>query len=178
MTTDRVFAAFARDGRHGLGVAEVPLAGFCISAFVVVSDRSQPGTVLLGHLNPDAPWDHIGALDRERAAVHSKGWMIPSSHLMYGEAPGQAAERILTEQLGLEGVPLGAPGILSEVYAPKRFPEKGGHWDLGFVFRVAVDPSSVDLRHPAWRDLKFVDYQTLDPAEVARSHEDVLAAVF
>lgn len=177
MTTDRVFAAFARDGRHGLGVAEVPPAGFCVSAFVVVSDRSRAGTVLLGHLNPGAPWDHIGALDRERTIAHSKGWMIPSSHLIYGESPRQAAERVLREQLGLEGVSIGAPEILSDVYTPKRFPERGDHWDLGFVFKVAVDASTIDFGHPAWNDLKFVDPRTLDPAEVARSHDDILASV-
>lgn len=175
MTTDRVFAAFAKDGRHGLGLGEVPADGFCISAFVVVSDSSRPGTVLLGRLNPDAPWDHLGALDRERTSVHSKGWMLPSSHLMYGESPAQAAERILKEQLGVEGVVLGAPDVFSEVYGPKRHPEKKGHWDLEFIFRVAVAPSLVDLQHPAWQTLRFLDARTLDPAEVARSHEDIIS---
>lgn len=174
MATDRIFAAFARNGRDGLGVAEVPAGGFCISAFVLVSDRSRPGTMLLGHLNPDAPWDHLGALDRKRALVNSKGWMIPSSHLVYGESPHQAAARILKEQLGMEGVVLGEPAVFSEVYTPERFPELGGHWDLEFVFKADADPTVVDLKHPAWRDLKFVEARTLDAAEVARSHEDII----
>lgn len=175
MATDRKFAAFAKDGRHGLGVAEVPNDGFCISVFVVLSPAASRDLVLMGRLDPRAPWDHIGALDGQRAEVHSQGWMLPSSHLIYGEAPDAAAIRVAKEQLGLEGIPFGAPTVYSEVYASKRHPAQSKHWDLEFVFRGSVDPSAIPAKHPAWRELNFVDTRSLDPSEVARSHEDIIA---
>lgn len=177
MTTDRIFAAFARDGRHGLGVSEVPADGFCISSFVVLSDQSSPGLILMGRLSPDAAWDHIGALDRERAEINSRGWMLPSSHLVYGESPGEAALRIAQEQLGVRDLALGEPRVFSEVYGSKHHPEKRRHWDLEFVYTTPVDPASISLEHPAWRELRFVDANRLDPAEVSRSHEDIIARI-
>src|SRR3989442_4075768 len=50
--------------------------------------------VLMGHMNPKAPWDHIGALDPSRVEAHSRGWMLPSSHLIFLESPDEAARRI------------------------------------------------------------------------------------
>jgi len=70
----------------------------------------------MGHLDPSAPWDHVGALGSGASEANSKGWMLPSSHLMIGESPQAAAERILKEQLGLPSSPLKGPFVFSEVY--------------------------------------------------------------
>jgi hypothetical protein len=152
---------------------EVPEGGLCLSAFVLISAEGEPWTVLMDHLNPDAPWDHLGALDGNRALVHSKGWMLPSSHLMVKEAPAEAAERIVREQLEMEGLRLSGPQVVSEVYRPRRFPEKSDHWDLEFIFRSSVDKEKVP-HAKAWSDLRFVDTRVVELAEIARSHEDIL----
>ena len=175
MTTTRVFTAFARDGRHGLGMARAPADGFCISAFLILRDASDPARVLMGHLDPSFGWDHIGALDRERADAHSRGWMLPSSHLIYGESPHSAARRILDEQLGIEGLPLSEPRVFSEVYTPRRHPKALRHWDLQFAFEGELDERGPPPVHPAWVDLAFLDASKLKAADVARSHEDILA---
>src|SRR5205807_2273589 len=80
-----------------------------------IGETGHPENILMGHLDPSAPWDHVGALDPERAEANSKGWMLPSSHLMIGESPQAAAERILKEQLGLPASPLKGPFVFSEV---------------------------------------------------------------
>src|SRR5439155_21845238 len=105
MPTDRKFSRFAPPDRP-LQTREIPEGGICLSAFVILSDSGHRDRVLMGHLDPSAGWDHIGALDSERAAVNSKGWMLPSSHLLLGESPQVAADRILKEQLGLPSHPL------------------------------------------------------------------------
>ncbi len=149
----------------------------CLSAFVVLRDPSNAHRILLGHLDPRAPWDHIGALDAQRAEIHSKGWMIPSSHLIFGEAPEAAARRILVEQLGLpRDRPLEAPRIFSDVATPRRFPNLGSHWDLGFVFTGPLLASEL-APTPAWKELALVDVRTLKREDMARSHEDVLEAL-
>src|SRR2546428_6830640 len=125
----RKFCRFASTDRL-LQTREIPEVGICLSAFVVLSESGHRDRILMGHLDPSAGWDHIGALDSERAALNSKGWMLPSSHLILGESPQAAADRILKEQLGLPSHPLNGPHAFSEVYGPKHDP------GLAFMFLV------------------------------------------
>ena len=181
MTTDRRFARFnagkstasGQPDMSPLTQREVPEGGMCISAFVVLTEAGYPDRVLLGHLNPAAAWDHIGALDLERVEVHSKGWMIPSSHLLLREPPQDAARRVLNEQLELQGIPLSEPSVVSETYTPKRFPDLPSHWDLEFIFRGELAAGRLPKAH-AWTELAFVDVGRTKKSEMARSHEDIL----
>src|SRR5438094_506959 len=146
MATERKFTRFAPVDRP-MTTREIPEGGFCLSAFLVIGRTGRPSQVLMGHLNPSGPWDHVGALDQERAEVNSKGWMLPSSHLMVGESPVAAAERILKEQLGLP-IPLPIRPLLEQVrWALKRYPERNPEsWVL--------QPT---LRGPVWRYERWAD---------------------
>ncbi len=146
----------------------LPEGGFCISAFLIISEPDDPRQVLMGRVKKMAPWDHLGALDPERVEKHSKGWMLPSSALIIGESPRQAAERILQEQLGLSGQQLDEPLAFSEVYGPLN------HWDLDFLF---MGQSRNAPSHEAWSELRFVDLTKTQKEDVARGHEDILAHV-
>lgn len=142
----------------------------CLSSFLVIADEG--GRVLMGHLNPQAPWDHIGALDANRAKVHSQGWMLPSSHLLLYESPQEAAQRIAREQLGIQ-VTLSQSLVVAEVGTPRRFPSLQKHWDLEFIFKGAAldrDPPT----HEAWNELRYIDLKKTRRKEVARSHDEVL----
>ncbi len=149
-------------------LSEIPEGGFCLSTFLVISNSRNPNEVLLGHLNPESPWDHIGALDPPRVKMNKNGWMLPACHLIVGESPQEAAQRILREQLDLRDQKLEGPMIFSEVYG------EHSHWDLEFVFlgeRGSIRPSS------AWRELRFVDMTKLKKENFSRLHEDILANV-
>ncbi len=122
----------------------------------------------MGKLNPSAPWEHIGALDRARAETNSKGWMLPSSQLILFESPQEAASRILTEQLSVFDQKLIGPYVFSEVYGPKN------HWDLEFIF---TGETATVPKNDAWADLRFVDTSKARKEDIARSHEDILAHV-
>src|SRR5438128_12381894 len=98
MATERLFLRVS--SKPGpLRLSEIAEGGFCLSAFLVISNSRNPKEVLLGHLNPDAPWDHIGALDPPRVEVNKNGWLLAACHGMVGEAAGDAAERDLRERL-------------------------------------------------------------------------------
>jgi ADP-ribose pyrophosphatase YjhB (NUDIX family) len=169
----RKFARFA-EGRSSVdGYWPLPPDGLCLSAFVLLSPPSGRDRVLVGRLDPRAPWDRIGALDEERVRLNRAGWMIPSCHLEYFEPPDRAAQRVLTEQLGLSGVPLEPAGVFSETYRPRRHPERGLHWDLQFLFRGSVATPEPPA-HPAWTSLRFVDPSRTTRAEFTRSHDEVL----
>lgn len=177
MTAPRTFCRFAASpAAPEQGRYEVPPDGLCLSAFVVVRSAEHPSRVLLGHVNPAADWGQLGALDPERIAAWKDRWMLPSSHLIQLEGPAEAARRIVRELTGLTIPALDGPLVTSEVYPPRRHPNRGEHWDLEFIFTAAA--SEADLRpHPAWTELRFVETRGLDPATMARSHEDILAYV-
>ena len=167
MVTERRFAQFLR-GIAPPRMGEIPEGGLCLSVFLVISRRRDPNYVLMGRLSSDAPWDHIGALDSERVERHRKGWMLPSSHLVLGEGPKEAAERVLKEQLGLTDQTVTGPLMFSEVSGSKN------HWDLEFVYSGERDEAP---SHEASSELKFVDMTKARKEEIARSHEDILAHV-
>ena len=87
---------FARFGAEKI-VYPTPEAGLCVGSFLVIEKK---GRILFGK-----------AVKPEFA----KGkWLLPASHLKYGEHPDDAAKRILKEQLGAEAVQradLGLPDL-------------------------------------------------------------------
>lgn len=176
MTTDRTFCRFSSSPRTAaFSLTEIPPDGICLSAFLVVGSAEPPGRVVMGRLNPDAPWDHLGALDPERIAYWKDRWMLPSSHLLLREAPDAAAERIRRELTGLSARELTGPRVASDVYAPGRHPTATRHWDLEFIYRTTARPN--ELRpHAAWSRLELVDPSSLGADEFARSHDDILRA--
>jgi ADP-ribose pyrophosphatase YjhB (NUDIX family) len=167
MATSRRFAHFKR-GVSPPRMKEVPEGGFCISAFVIISKKNRPQQVLMGRISKKAPWDHVGALDPERVERHSVGWMLPSSGLLLGESPKEAANRILIEQLGVAEQSLEGPSVFSEVYGPMN------HWDLEFLFLGERDSTP---ENDMWSDLRFIDVTKTRRAEIIRGHEDILAHV-
>lgn len=170
---ERRFARFADGRRASDGYWPLPPDGLCLSTFVLLSPENQPSLVLVGRLDASGPWREIGALDASRIRQNAEGWMLPSCHLLYFEAPRAAAERVLAEQLGLAGVDLDGPAVFSETYRPRRHPERGAHWDLEFVFR-GVAPPAWKPSHPAWHELQFVEPSRTPRTEFTRSHDEVL----
>ncbi len=176
MSERRRFCRFSRSPETAaFGFPEVPEGGFCLSAFVLLTSREKPHRVLMGRLNPAADWERLGALDASRVEAHRHGWMLPSSHLLFGESPQEAAARIVREQLERPPQRLDGPLVVSEVYTPKRFPDRPRHWDLEFLFRGSL-PERERPRPAAWIDLAFVDPREVSRRAIARSHEDVLAS--
>jgi len=174
MTTDRRFSRFNKSpATAAFSVTEIPDDGVCLSAFLIVTEARDARKVLVGHMNPKSPWDHIGALDPSRVEAHSHGWMLPSSHLIFRESPDDAARRIAREQLAPPDLALSGPQVVSEVYTPRRFPGTAHHWDLEFLFRGELAASDAP-RAAAWKELVFVDLRRTTKAEIARSHEDVI----
>ena len=174
MVTDRKFAAFSKDTGTvpSFRMKAIPAGGLCLSAFLVIS-RQNSQNVLMGRLNPDAAWDHLGALDQSRIEAHSKGWMLPSSHLMMDESPQAASRRIIKEQLELDesSINLHDPIVISEVYTPKRFPDLPNHWDIEFIFRGECN---ILPKSAAWSELRYIQVSKTSRQEMARSHEDIV----
>jgi hypothetical protein len=151
----------------------VPDDGLCLNVFVILSPPDDPSNVLLGMVNPGAPWREIGGVTPKRLEELATRWMLPSRQLFLFESPREAAESILSEQLELEILTLDGPAVFSEAWTRPTPVGKGQHWDIHFVFR-GVWPRHRALRASPWRKLDFQDPARLDRAQVGRSHSDVL----
>jgi ADP-ribose pyrophosphatase YjhB (NUDIX family) len=164
MTTERRFAAFSK-GALPPRMNTVPQGGMCISAFLVISKKGEPGEVLMGRINKNAEWDHRGALEGKRLERFASGWMLPSSHLILFETPEGAARRILREQLGIRNQSLQGPLTFADTSGTSN------HWDLGFIFTGEREGAPYTA---AWDELNFIDVAKLKREEIVRSQVDVL----
>jgi hypothetical protein len=177
MVTDRRFCRFTRSAEgHPFGLRWEEPGGFCLSTFLVLSDAERPSSVLVGRMNPDAPWDHLEGLDAERIEAHRGGWLLPASHLLLRETPDRSARRILDEMLGGASPSLEPARVVSEVYTPRRYPETPNHWDISFVYRGTWTGPAPAVPS-VWSELRFVDVGVVRRSEFARSHEDLLDRV-
>ena len=145
----------------------------CLSAFLVLRPPGEERKVLMGRIDPNAPWSWIGALDPTRVTGIGEGWMLPSSHLLLFESPEGAARRIAREQLESDLPPLEGTAFFSDAYPSRAHPTGDPHWDLHFVFRGRW-PSENPPRAFPWKELAFVDLDHLRREEIARSQGDVL----
>ena len=158
------------------GASEAPDNGMCLSVFLVLEPPDRDGWVLMGRIDPSAPWLEIGALDPKRAASVAPLWMLPSCQLLLFEDPAEAARRILKEQLESGPLPLERPFVFSDPSVRPGAPGKDPHWDFHFVYRVRWGSSSPP-RAPAWKHLEFVEVARVRRSEIARDQGDVLELV-
>jgi hypothetical protein len=152
----------------------VPDDGLCLNAFLLLSPAGYPSKVLLGRVDPAAPWKQIGGITPTRLAELSNRWMLPSRQLFLFESPQEASRSILREQLELEvELSLDGPTVFSEAWTRPKPAGEGQHWDLHFLFR-GLWPEDRPLRASPWTTLQFHDPARLDGALVGRSQADVL----
>ncbi len=168
----RHFCRFGSGPASG-GYSPLPPDGLCLSAFLLLSRPGRPGEVLVGRIDPTGPWERIGGLTPDRVRSSEGGWMLPSSHLLYFEAPEEALRRIAREQLGIDALGIGPIEVRSETYASRLHPERRRHWDLDFLARGEAPPA-FSGRHPAWKELAFIDPRATGRSAFARSHDEIL----
>ncbi len=153
---------FARFGADKI-VFPTPDQGLCVGSFLLIE---KGGSLLFGK-----------AVKPEFA----KGkWLLPASHLKYGEHPDEAVRRIVKEQLSSEAKGIKYRGVWG-------FSE--GHWDMCFVYDVKLknEPRPLDQadagKYPEdyfYSSQLFSELKYLRPHqvrnEIGRGHDEVLQA--
>ncbi len=170
----RRFARLALE--PGGGRSPLPDDGMCLNAFLVLRPAGHAGRVLMGRIDPKAPWEEIGGLDAERVGRIGERWMLPSSQLLLFESPADAARRIVREQLGTSVSDLRGPAVFSDPYARPESGKTDPHWDLHFVFEGRW-PEERFPPSRAFVELAFVDVARTARAQIARAQADVLELV-
>jgi ADP-ribose pyrophosphatase YjhB (NUDIX family) len=148
----------------------------CLSVFLVLEHPKADGVVLLGRVNPMAPWWEIGALDPKRLAAIGDKWMLPSCQLLLFESPDDAARRILKEQLGSGPLPLKGPFVFSDPSRRSGSTAQDPHWDFHFVYRGRWTSASPP-RFAPWKHLQFVEVAQTERVDIARAQGDVLELI-
>jgi len=147
-----------------------PKGGTCISAFLVLKGKSG---ILVGKMTKPDIWIEkffVGEMFAPQYVASNK-WIIPASHLKYGEKPDDAAMRVLNEQLGAGKGKLTFRQVQSHLAEDPNDPE-AAHWDICFVYEGRLKDM---IEPPEWfSELRFVKPQELTSGDFARGHGDVL----
>jgi hypothetical protein len=157
-------------------VNPLPDDGMCLNCFLVVRSRDRPAEVLLGQIEPAAPWGDVGGLDDHRVTRIGDRWMLPASQLLLLEPPDEAARRLARELLGRPLETLPAPRVFSETYARPGSTAHDPHWDLHYVYEFEW-PGPPPAKGRMWRELDYRPVRAMPPEQFARGHHDVLALV-
>lgn len=157
-------------------VSVVPNDGMCLSVFLVVRDPSDGGRVLLGKVDPSAPWWELGALGPDRIARLTSFWMLPACQLMLFESPDDAARRVAREQLDLEVAEIPSPRVFSEASARPGTEGRDPHWDIHYVYELPW-PTGRPVRASPWKELGFLPAAKTARSAIGRGHGDVLELV-
>lgn len=152
---------------------DLPEDGLCLNVFLLLRERDASRSVLMGRVDPGAPWDRLGGISAERVRALGARWMLPSRQLRLYEAPAEAARTVAAEQLDLPAATFERPSILSDAWERPQGGSAGLHWDLSFLYPGRWPEGRPPAARP-WRELRFLDPSTLDPSEVGRHHLDVL----
>lgn len=160
-----------RDQSSPYGFWRPPEGGMCINTFLFVRDGSK---ILLGKYADDPMWEELAGLDASRRKANAGGWIIPASHMKFGEDPRASARRVGEELLQIPGMTYSEPRVETDFY-PAKFAAGKMHYDIWFLVD-AVPPSSWRVKAPPWfAELAWQDPRTLPASAYARAHEDVVA---
>lgn len=147
-----------------------PKGGTCLSSFLILTGKDG---ILVGKMTKPEIWVERFFVGEQFAPTYaaSNKWMLPASHLKYGESPHNAAKRVLTEQVGLKNVKLALREVQSHLAEDPEDPE-AAHWDICFVYEGNVKGK---IKPPEWfSELKFMKPKELKSDNFTRGHGDVL----
>lgn len=149
---------------------QVPNGGVCVSSFIVAE---KEGRVLVGKMkNPDI-WVEKFLVGREFAPKYAASgkWLLPASHLKFGESPDECARRIIKEQILAGEMNCTLLGIQSHLSGDPNDVENA-HWDLCVVYKASVPEP---LQVPDWfSELRYVMAKDLRASDFTRGHGDIL----
>jgi len=148
----------------------VPKGGVCISSFIVAE---REGKVLVGKMRNPEIWVEKFLVGREFAPKYAASgkWLLPASHLKFGESPNECAKRILNEQLLAGELSCTLVGVQSHLSGDAGDVENA-HWDLCIVYRALV-PEPIHV--PEWfSELRYIPIRGLRTSDFTRGHGDVL----
>jgi ADP-ribose pyrophosphatase YjhB (NUDIX family) len=149
---------------------QIPKGGVCISSFIVAE---KDGAILAGKMSNPEIWVErflVGSTFAPKYAASGK-WMLPASHLKFGESPDESAHRIIRDQLLVEAQGLKLAGIQSHLSGEPADLENN-HWDLCLIYEAKIpEASSV----PKWfSELRYIPVKNLKPSDFTRGHGDIL----
>ena len=149
----------------------VPKGGTCISTFLVLTGKSG---ILVGKMTKPEIWVERFFVGENFAPQYASSgkWLLPASHLKYGEKPDDAARRVLTEQIGINDTKLAFSQVQSHLSQDPNDTESA-HWDICFIYGGQLRVKQ--LSKPEWfSELTFQKPKNLRCEDFTRDHGDIL----
>ena len=148
----------------------VPKGGTCFSSFIITE---KEGRVLAGKMAKPEIWVERFLVGPQFAPKYpaSGKWLLPASHLKFGESPDECARRIVREQLLVAVGDCRLVGIQSHLSGESTDIEDA-HWDLCIIYTATIpEPKQV----PEWfSELRYVPVKGLKSSDFTRGHGDIL----
>jgi len=148
----------------------------CISVFALVRDGEK---LLAGVPKRGGRWasewlpsitKNTGRdLDKEWSA-----WRLPSAYIFEGEDPGDALDRVVRAQLGVDEFASSGPKVFSYAEPSDWYPGSK-HWDLAFAYEVTT--AQAPSKRPHWKELAFLDAKELRKRDFGWNNDFVLEVV-
>jgi ADP-ribose pyrophosphatase YjhB (NUDIX family) len=158
----------------------LPQGAFCVSAFLIVTNRT--GDVLLGQPREHPDWPEKGCVPtwRVREFIREGCWILPASHFRMYEAPRAAAARVARTWAGIPRADVRLVDVTSELFPTGRYRRSGHsrqrlyHWAVCFVFQTRAD--RISRVPPGWKELRFFSSNEIRATPVGRGHGDIIRA--
>src|SRR2546428_4327630 len=116
-------------------------------------------------------WSLLDTVESIDQVIESGRWVLPASHLLAGETPVAAAQRIAQEQLQASSYDLRVPSVFL-IPAPWWAASWQSYRELCFVFEAEIELAGA----PPWFDeLRRIPRRSLYHDLFARGHGDIVA---
>jgi hypothetical protein len=141
----------------------MPEAGMCLSVFAIVSNSEN--AILFGIPKNVARWqeDWLHSKRKENSEIFEQ-WRLPSCYLREGEHPDIALSRVMKEELGIGKFQAERNPRIVSYYSPSDWYPGRNHWDMAFIYRVAVG-DDIKLAQEWWKRLEFCKPEQLKEKE-------------
>lgn len=162
------FGFFGPSNKH-----DVPPGGLCISVFALVSlDHRLLVLRPKAHQRWQEEWAPNWRLyEPAQLAREMISWRLPSTYVKEGEAPREALERVMTDQLGIGSYVAEFSTIENFYEESRRYPGEM-HWDYCFIFQVSTKE---EVKQQPWlEETQFLESVELK-GHLGSAHESLLA---
>jgi hypothetical protein len=155
----------------------VPPGGVCLSSFLLVRIRDK---ILVGKMIQPDVWIEKFFVGEKFAPDYasSNKYLLPARHLAWYESPGDAANSILRDQVGIKlpRAKITLTEVQSHIRGDVNNEKQPPHWDICFVYEIEVPSVTVKrLKIPPWfKDLSFIPLSLLTVDDFTRGHGDIL----
>jgi ADP-ribose pyrophosphatase YjhB (NUDIX family) len=158
------FKRWARIGVDQDGIKYMPAGGICLMAYVV---SMKGDSILAATMNGETEsktWRDRWGMLMHRDRIWKGKWLVPSGFLRFGEDPKEAANRLLSEMMGMRNQHPKLANVVT-YSQPSKYYLGFHHWHVCFIYEIGE--VKVEKVPPWFHAIEYVPLKGLTEAKVA-----------